>query len=214
MASHRREGIRTEIASHELTPRFRLEASRAIDWKSSCTWPGAGSGPGRENGALTRTLSEEDSLDMLASGGFCGCDMMSRDFARGNLAVLIVARWQAGRDVRASDLVPREHPHFPNVRRKPGRHFWGPMQQAEGDVITVHWLWALLVDWYSPDSRSSKIEKQSGRNGAKSQDQGAVLAGVSQRRPGLYSIYSNISIKRRRSLHGSMLQWVLSKNGQ
>lgn len=79
MVSHRREGIRTEMASHELTPRFRLDASRAIDWKRSCTWPGAGSGPGREKGALTRALSEVDSLDMLALGGFCGCDMMSRD---------------------------------------------------------------------------------------------------------------------------------------
>lgn len=192
MTSHNREGIRTEMASQELTPRFRFEASRAIDWKRSCTWPGAGSGPGRENGALTRALSEEDSLDMLASGGFCGCDMMSRDFARGNLALLIVARWQAGRDARASDLVPRDQPHFPNVRRKPGRHFWGPTQRAEGDVITVRGLWALLVGRYSPDSRSSNIEKQSGRNGTKSQDQGAVLAGVSQRRPGLYSICSNI----------------------
>jgi hypothetical protein len=55
------------MASHERTPTFRFAASFAIVWKSSLAWLGAGSGPGREKGALTSALREADSFDMIAS---------------------------------------------------------------------------------------------------------------------------------------------------
>jgi hypothetical protein len=56
------------MASHDRGLRFRLLASLAIDWNSSCARGDGGKGPAFAKGALTSAFNEADNFDMVALG--------------------------------------------------------------------------------------------------------------------------------------------------